>query len=66
MDGTGLYRVRGVDELSHTAFVTDKSISFSIGEGLYRSRGYAPPFDDLAWREETLPRPQWTTARPRF
>lgn len=58
MDGTGQYRTRGVDELSHTAFVTDKSISFSIGEKLYRWRGYAPPFDDLAWREEPQPAPQ--------
>jgi hypothetical protein len=57
MDGTGQYRTRGADERSHKAFVKDKSISFLIGEGLYRSRGYAPPFDDLDWLEDPLPAP---------
>lgn len=51
MNGTGQYRTRGADELSHTAFVNDRSISFNIDERLYRWRGYAPDFDDLPWVE---------------
>ena len=51
MDGTGQYRTRGADELGHTAFVSDRSISFDIGEQLYRWRGYKPAFDDLPWVE---------------
>jgi hypothetical protein len=51
VDGTGQYRTRGKDELSHTAFVNDRSIAFDIGERLYRWRGYSPPFDDLPWVE---------------
>lgn len=65
MDGTGKYRTRGVDDLSHKAFVTDKSISFSVGERLYRSRGYAPPFDELDWQDNPQPASTWTKARPR-
>ncbi len=49
MDGTGQYRTRGADDLSHTAFVSDRSISFDIGEQLYRWRGYRPDFDELPW-----------------
>lgn len=51
MDGTGKYRTHGKDDLSHTAFVKDRSIAFDIGERLYRSRGYTPPWDDLPWNE---------------
>jgi hypothetical protein len=51
MDGTGKYRTRGRDESGHTAFVKDKSISFDIGERLYRWRGYVPPWDELPWNE---------------
>jgi hypothetical protein len=57
MDGTGQYRNRGADPLLNTAFVKDRSISFDIGERLYRSRGYLPPFDDLPWVEIGEPRP---------
>ena len=49
MDGSGRYRTRGVDGGSDLAFVVDKSISFQVGERLYRSRGYSPPFDQLPW-----------------
>ena len=59
MNGTGRYRTRGADNDSHTAFVTDRSISFEIGERLYRS-SYAPPFDELPWIEAGDPKP----ARP--
>ncbi|MBA3678068.1 MAG: hypothetical protein H0W74_11820 [Sphingosinicella sp.] len=57
MDGTGQYRTRGTDELSHTAFVNDRSIAFDIGESLYRWRGYQPPFDELPWVETGQPAP---------
>lgn len=51
MSGTGQYRMKGVDEASHTAFVNDRSISFTIGEQLYRWRQYEPSFDELSWIE---------------
>lgn len=51
MEGTGEYRTRGADGVSHTAFVSDRSIAFDIGEQLYRWRGYKPPFDELPWIE---------------
>jgi hypothetical protein len=52
MDGTGKHRTRGVDGQPDTAFVKDRSVSFDIGERLYRQRGYLPAFDDLPWRED--------------
>jgi len=52
MQGTGKYRTRGERGLPHTAWVTDRSISFDIGEDLYRWRGYAPSFDELPWKHE--------------
>jgi hypothetical protein len=51
VDGTGEYRTRGADGVTHTAFVSDRSIAFDIGEDLYRWRGYQPAFDDLPWVE---------------
>jgi hypothetical protein len=57
MNGTGQYRTRGLDEESHTAFVNDRSISFDIGEKLYRWRGYAPDFELLPWVEIGEARP---------
>lgn len=51
MNGTGLYRMRGANGSSHTAFVTDRSISFDIDEKLYRWRGYKPAFDELPWKD---------------
>jgi hypothetical protein len=53
MDGTGKHRTRGLAGRPDTAFVKDRSISFDIGERLYRQRGYLPKFDDLPWQEET-------------
>lgn len=50
--GTGKYRTRGSGGEPDTAFVKDSSISFDIGERLYRERGYLPWFDDLPWRDE--------------
>jgi len=57
MNGTGQYRTRGLDDDSHTAFVNDHSISFDIGERLYRWRGYTPDFDLLPWVELGEARP---------
>jgi hypothetical protein len=57
MHGTGQYRSRGTNEQSHTAFVNDRSISFDIGEQLYRWRGYVPDFDQLPWVEIGEARP---------
>lgn len=51
-DGTGRYRTRGIGDATDTAWVTDRSISFDIGEQLYRWRGYQPPFDELPWSTE--------------
>lgn len=49
--GTGKYRTKGKGDGQDTAYVADKSISFDIGEQLYRWRGYQPSFDDLPWQE---------------
>jgi hypothetical protein len=51
-DGTGKYRTMGIGGRPNTAFVKDRSISFDIGERLYRDRGYLPPFDELPWSGE--------------
>ncbi len=51
MTGTGQYRTRGGDGAGDTAFVSDRSISFTIGEQLYRWRKYRPDFDELPWVE---------------
>ena len=61
MQGTGEYRTRGADGISHTAFVSDRSIAFNIGEQLYRWRGYEPSFDELPWVEfgAALPARTW-------
>jgi len=49
-NGTGLYRTKGSGEAPDTAFVKDRSISFDIGERLYRERKYSPSFDELPWK----------------
>jgi hypothetical protein len=51
-NGTGLYRMKGIGDEPNTAFVKDRSISFDIGEMLYRNRKYSPPFDDLPWKTD--------------
>lgn len=50
-DGTGIHRRHGVGDAPNIVWVVDRSISFEIGEMLYRQRGYSPPFDELEWRE---------------
>ncbi len=49
VEGRGKHRLRGVGGKPDLAFVVDKSISFQIGEMLYRNRGYLPPFEQLPW-----------------
>ncbi|HEY0446463.1 MAG TPA: hypothetical protein VGD19_08405 [Allosphingosinicella sp.] len=49
VNGTGKHKERGVGGKPDLAFVVDKSISFQIGEMMYRNRGYSPPFDQLPW-----------------
>ncbi|HEV2746471.1 MAG TPA: hypothetical protein VGW34_04140 [Allosphingosinicella sp.] len=51
-DGTGKHRTRGADGAPDTVWVVDRSISFDIGERLYRDRGYSPPFEQLPWKGE--------------
>jgi hypothetical protein len=53
MTGTGKYKTRGVGGKPDLAFVVDKSISFQMGEMLYRNRGYSPSYDDLPFHEPT-------------
>jgi hypothetical protein len=50
VDGTGKYRTYAVGGKPDLAFVVDKSISFEMGEMLYRNRGYLPSYDQLPWR----------------
>lgn len=54
-NGTGKYRTRGIDGKTDTAFVVDRSISFDIGERLYRDRHYLPSFDQLPWQSDQAP-----------
>ena len=54
-DGTGRYRTKGIGGAADTAWVTDRSISFDIGEQLYRWRGYQPSFDELPWKSDLAP-----------
>ena len=61
VDGIGKHRMHGEGGKPDLAFVVDKSISFEIGEMLYRNRGYSPPFDQLPWENQanglkTMPR----------
>ncbi len=51
MTGNGKYKTRGVGGKPDLAFVVDKSISFQMGEMMYRNRGYSPPFDELRYKE---------------
>ena len=52
VNGMGKYKRHGVGGKPDLAFVVDKSISFEMGEMLYRNRGYSPPFDQLPWAAE--------------
>jgi hypothetical protein len=52
--GTGKHKTRGVDGKPDLAFVVDRSISFDMGEMLYRNRGYLPSFDELPWKDEPV------------
>jgi hypothetical protein len=54
VDGTGKHKRRGVDGKPDLAFVVDRSISFDMGEMLYRNRGYLPSFDELPWKDEPI------------
>ena len=49
-NGRGKHKTRGLDGKPDLAFVVDKSISFDMGERLYRDRGYMPPFEELPWK----------------
>jgi hypothetical protein len=50
----GLYRIHGVGDLPNDVRVDDDGIEVPLHEGLYRARGYLPPFDDLPWSDEFL------------
>ena len=51
-EGTGRYRIHSATGVPNTVFVVDRSISFEIGESLYRERGYLPSLDELEWKED--------------
>ena len=50
----GLYRIRGAADLPNDVRVDDDGIEGPLEEGLYRTRGYLPPVDDLPWSDEYL------------
>jgi hypothetical protein len=50
----GLYRIRGAADLPNDVRVDDDGIEAPLDEGLYRTRGYLPPVDDLPWSDEYL------------
>ena len=52
MDGKGVSKKRGSGKAPDTARVVDRSVAFDCPETQYRSRGYAPPFEELAWSED--------------
>ena len=56
MDGKGTSKTRGTGSGPATARVVDRSVAFDCPEAQYRSRGYAPPFEDLAWSEGSAPK----------
>jgi hypothetical protein len=66
MDGKGTHRTKGVGAKPDTARVVDRSVAFDLPEPQYRSRGYAPPFDELSWKAD-LPAadPAAGASRPR-
>jgi hypothetical protein len=51
----GRFRIRGVNGAPNSARVADGTISFDIGEDLYRQRHYQPSFDNLPWQDELNP-----------
>ena len=55
MDGKGTSRTHGKNGAADTARVVDQSVAFDCPERQYRSRGYKPDFDDLAWTPEVDP-----------
>jgi hypothetical protein len=68
MDGKGIHRTRGAGDGPDTARVVDRSVSFDLPEPQYRARGYAPPFDELAWKVQTpdaVSDPEAPFSRPR-
>jgi hypothetical protein len=58
----GLYRTRGLGDLTNDAWVTDGTHGFHVAEQLYRDRGYQPAFDDLPLKDYRAANP---TARGR-
>lgn len=65
--GRGKYRVRGRGGRPTIARVIDVNIAVDVDEGLYRSRGYLPPFDELPWEdpEEAAKKSRNATSRYR-
>jgi hypothetical protein len=50
----GLYRIHGIGDLPNDVRVDDDGIEVPLEEGLYRTRGYLPPVDELPWSDEYL------------
>jgi hypothetical protein len=66
MDGKGTHRTKGIGKLPDTARVVDRSVAFDLPEPQYRSRGYAPPFDELTWKVPAAAAdPEVGASRPR-
>ena len=64
MDGKGTSKKKGVGKAPDTARVVDRSVAFDCPEAQYRSRGYAPPFEDLAWSDDAPPQPSQAPPAP--
>lgn len=52
----GLYRILGMGGRPNDVRVDDEGITVPVEEGLYRTRGYRPPVDDLPWEDDYLRR----------
>jgi hypothetical protein len=58
----GLYRILGNEGRPNDVRVDDAGISVPVEEGIYRSRGYQPPVNELPWEEDYLR--QQASAKP--
>ena len=58
----GLYRILGTSGRPNDVRVDDEGITVPVEEGVYRTRGYRPPVDELPWEEDYLH--QHASAKP--
>jgi hypothetical protein len=50
----GLYRIQGAGDLPNDVRIDNDGIEVPLDEGLYRTRGYLPPVENLPWQDQYL------------